>query len=411
MNFKKINAWLHLWLGLGSGLIVVIVSITGCIYVFEKEIRGLYEPWSFVEPSTRPLLKPTQLIKGAESQLSGLQPNSIRYGQRDEAVTVSNFDRKAGTSLVVYLNPYTAEVLHTEKKSRKSNPDFFRFILNGHRQLWLPREIGKQVVGAGVMIFVLLLISGIVLWWPKKWIKSIRDKSFKIKWNASFKRKNYDLHNVLGFYAALFLLLISLTGLVYSYKWYSKSFYWLTSGGKTMKEFSRTLSDSTSTQSYQQSNVDKLYSRILSTDKAEGMFISLPLKPADAISFTVYLKAGTFYKTNSYTFDQYTLKPISDGSPFSGKYEDASAADKLRRMNYDLHTGAILGIPSKIIAFLASLISATLPVTGFIIWYGKKFKKKRKGKKQYTGGAESSGEGKTRSKTAPVKRTLSKEVA
>lgn len=410
MNFKKINAWLHLWLGLGSGLIVVIVSITGCIYVFEKEIRGLYEPWSFVEPSTQPLLKPTQLIKGAASQLKGLQPNSIRYGQRDEAVTVSNFNRKAGTSLVVYLNPYTAKVLHTEKSSRKSTPDFFRFILNGHRQLWLPREIGKQVVGAGIMIFVLLLISGIVLWWPKKWIKSIRDKSFKVKWNASFKRKNYDLHNVLGFYVALFLLLISLTGLVYSYKWYSKSFYWLTSGGKAMKEFSRTLSDSTSIQSYQQSNVDKLYSRILSTDKAEGMFISLPLKPADAISFTVYLKAGTFYKTNSYTFDQYTLKPISDGSPFSGKYEDASAADKLRRMNYDLHTGAILGIPSKIIAFIASLISATLPVTGFIIWYGKKFKKKKKGKKQHVAGAGSTA-GQTPVKAVGIKKTLSKEMA
>lgn len=391
MTFKKINAWLHLWLGLGSGLIVFIVSITGCIYVFENEIRGLYEPWSFVEKQEQPFAKPTQLIQGAASLLDGKAPTSIRYGLKDEAATVSTVDRKSGTSLVVYLNPYTAKVIHTEKKNRKSNPDFFRFILNGHRGLWLPRAVGRQVVDASVLIFVFLLLSGIIMWWPKKWIKSIRDKSFKIKWNASFKRKNYDLHNVLGFYVMIFLLLISLTGLVYGYKWYSKSLYWVTSGGKPMKNFSRALSDSTSTLIFQQANIDQLYSKIIATDKAEGMFISIPDKAADAIGFTVYLKAGRLYKSNSYTFDQFTLKPVSDGSPFSGRYEDASVADKLRRMNYDLHVGAIFGIPSKIIAFLASLIAASLPVTGFIIWYGKKFKKKKKGKKEKVAGAGAPG--------------------
>jgi uncharacterized iron-regulated membrane protein len=409
MTFKKINAWLHLWLGLGSGLIVFIVSITGCIYVFENEIRGLYEPWLFVEKQDHPFLKPTQLIQGASTELGGLKANSIRYGLKDESVAVSNFNRKAGVSTIVYLNPYTAKVIYTEKKSRKSNSDFFRFILNGHRGLWLPREIGKQVVGAGVLTFVVLLISGIVLWWPKKWIKSIRDKSFKIKWNATFKRKNYDLHNVLGFYAALFLLLISLTGLVYSYTWYSKSVYWLTSGGQQMKPFKRTLSDSTSTLTFQQANLDKLYSKIIASDKAEGMFISVPDKAADAISFTVYLKAGTLYKQNVYIFDQYTLKPVTDGSPFSGKYEDASVADKLRRMNYDLHIGAIFGIPSKIVAFLASLISASLPVTGFIIWYGKKFKKKKKDKKAPAAGSGNAGGSPVPRRTAPYKRILVNE--
>lgn len=378
MNFKKINAFLHLWLGLGSGLIVFIVSITGCIYVFEKEIRSLYEPWQYVKPQQQAFLLPTQLTALATPEMGGLKPNSIRYGQKDEAVTVSNFNRKKGISVLIFMNPYTGKLIHTEKKSRKSNPDFFRFILNGHRALWLPYPIGRPIVGAAVLIFVLLLISGIILWWPKKWIKSIRDKSFKIKWNASFKRKNYDLHNVLGFYSFLFLLLISLTGLVYSYKWYSKSIYWLSSGGVPMKEFKRGLSDTTATGTFKPTDIDRLYSRIVASDRTENILVSLPEKPSDAIGFVVYLKAGTLYKTNRYTFDQLSLKPITDGSPFSGRYEDASAADKLRRMNYDLHIGAIFGIPTKILAFLASLISASLPVTGFIVWYNRKFKKKKK---------------------------------
>ncbi len=376
MTFKKINAWLHLWLGLGSGLIVFIVSITGCIYVFEDEITGLYQPWKFVEVQQQPFLQPTQLLEKAKTEMGDAKPSFMRYGQKDDAVTVSSFNRKEGTSTVVFLNPYTAQLLHTDRKTKKDNPDFFRFILNGHRTLWLPHDIGKQVVGAGVIVFVVLLISGIILWWPKKWIKSIRDKSFKIKWNASFKRKNYDLHNVLGFYAAIFLLIVSLTGLVFSYNWYSNGLYWLTSGGRSLPEFRRPLSDTTSLAKFQPTGLDKVYNKVIAEEKEQkGMFINLPAKPADAISFTVYLKAGSFYKTNSYDYDQYTLKMLPNNSPFAGKYADADAADKLRRMNYDLHVGGIFGIPTKIIAFLASLISASLPITGFIIWYGKKFKK------------------------------------
>ena len=59
-----------------------------------------------------------------------------------------------------------------------------------------------------------------------------------------------------------------------------------------------------------------------------------------------------------------------------GRYANTSVADKMMRMNYDVHTGAILGITGKIMAFFASLIAASLPVTGFLIWRGRRKKKK-----------------------------------
>ena len=379
MTLKKINAWLHLWLGLDSGLIVFIVSITGCIYVFEKEIRSFYQPWQFVQPQEKSFLLPTQLIDRAKPELGKLKPTSINYGQKNEAATVNSLNRKKGTSLVIYMNPYTAEIIHIDRKNKRSNADFFRFILNGHRTLWMGKT-GSKIIGAGVLVFVVLLISGIVLWWPKKWIRSIRDQSFKIKWSGSFKRVNYDLHKVAGFYVFLVLLLISLTGLVYSYKWYSKSLYWVTSGGKSLEAKPRPLSDTTTNAVFQQKNIDKIYSKLATTDQAAGMFITLPAKASDAIGFIVYLKAGTFYKADRYAFDQYTMKQFAGNSPLLGKYEDASIPDKIRRMNYDLHVGSVMGLPTKIIAFLASLISASLPVTGFLVWYGKKFKKKKEKK-------------------------------
>jgi uncharacterized iron-regulated membrane protein len=50
---KKINAWLHLWLGLASGVVVIVLGITGCILVFEQEIKSLAYPWLHVKKQPR----------------------------------------------------------------------------------------------------------------------------------------------------------------------------------------------------------------------------------------------------------------------------------------------------------------------------------------------------------------------
>jgi hypothetical protein len=81
------------------------------------------------------------------------------------------------------------------------------------------------------------------------------------------------------------------------------------------------------------------------------------------------------YDADFLFFDQFTLQPIEPNSIY-GIYKNASFADKLIRMNYDIHIGAIGGIVGKIIAFFASLLCASLPVTGFLLWYGRRYKKK-----------------------------------
>ncbi|MDQ1087356.1 PepSY domain-containing protein [Siphonobacter sp. SORGH_AS_1065] len=386
MTFKKAIGQVHLWLGLASGIIVFIVSITGCIYVFQEEIRDMTESWRFVEEQPKSYLVPSQLIAIAEKKLEGKKATSLTYTKPNEAAVVGQFDRKKRGSKFtsVYINPYTGEVLKVKSIARGGNDgdfDFFRFILNGHRALWMPYDIGRPVVGVAVLIFVILLISGMILWWPKKWNKANRDKSFKVKWDGTFKRMNYDLHNVWGFYSTFFLLIISLTGLVYSFQWFSKGLYWVTTGGRNLSfERNTALSDTTQNLPVTITSVDKVWLNLTDQGKAQkAMFVNLPQTPKDAISVTVYLKPGTYYKTDVYTYDQFTLKPLKATGPFSGKYEDADGGDKLRRMNYDLHVGAVMGLPTKILAFLASLISASLPVTGFLIWWGRR---KKGGKKE-----------------------------
>ncbi|QEM11350.1 PepSY-associated TM helix domain-containing protein [Mucilaginibacter rubeus] len=376
--FKRISAWLHLWLGLFSGIIVVIVSITGAIYVFEKEIRSVTEPWTHVQPQNKKMLPPSALTDIAVKTVSGMKPTALNYGLPDQSAAAVSYSRKTGLLITVFIDPYSGRVLKkttTDFVGNKGDFDFFRFILHGHRALWLPYPIGRPIIGVAILIFVVLLLSGLVLWWPKKWTKATRDKSFKVKWNASFKRVNYDLHNVFGFYSMLLLLIIALTGLVWSFQWVSKSVYWATSGGKSLTEETAMVSDTTTRLSFNMASVDKLWNQIAIQDKPEGFYINLPRQKADLVEVIAYLRSGTYYKTNIYNFDQYTLKPIKSAGPYSGRYADAGAADKLRRMNYDIHVGAILGIPGKVVAFFLAMVSASLPITGFYIWWGKRNKK------------------------------------
>ena len=78
-------------------------------------------------------------------------------------------------------------------------------------------NVGRQILGAGVLIFVFLLFSGFVLWLPKR-IRNLK-QSLTVKWNARFQRLNYDLHNTLGFYTFLLLFFIAITGLYVTYPW------------------------------------------------------------------------------------------------------------------------------------------------------------------------------------------------
>ncbi|RVU00409.1 PepSY domain-containing protein [Mucilaginibacter limnophilus] len=385
-RFKRINNWLHLWLGLFSGIIVFVVCLTGCIWVFNEEITAWLEPELHVTHQNKPVLSPAALTNIARTNYPELIPSYATYhqgeaiylGLRKPGKFVRGGGRRGGVQLMI--NPYSGKIIKKEE-SKRGDFDFFRFILDGHRALWLPYDIGRPIVDYATLIFIVLLITGLIWWYPKKWNKSTRDKSFKIKLGASFKRVNLDLHNVLGFYAMLFLLAIAITGMVFGVKWFGDGLYWVTSGGEKPGEFRRLQSDS-----LQKANaidpklaIESVWKKVLSENpKAMGFYYTFPDTASNAaINITVYPTAGQFYNSRSYTFDQFTLKPLNRKDPYSVPYEKAGFGQKLRKMNFDIHIGAILGLPGKVLAFFASLIGASLPITGFLVWWGKRNKKPR----------------------------------
>jgi uncharacterized iron-regulated membrane protein len=377
MTLKKSIGKVHLWLGLASGLVVFVIAITGCILAFEVEIKNLTQPYlSITAPANGKLLPPSVLKARAEQQLPGKKATGIVYQGPGKSAGVGFYNPQPEYYYVVYLNPYSGEVL----KVWDEDGDFFHFILHGHYYLWLPEKIGQPVVASATLIFLGMLVSGLVLWWPKN--KSAAKQRFSIRWNAKWRRVNYDLHNVLGFYMLTIGLVLAFTGLVWGFEWFSQSVYWAT-GGKGTARYSQPLSDTTLTQGAfpVTEAVDRVWQKLVQENSGPvALNLSFPGTRAESIYASVNHRQGTYYQTDYHFFDQQTLRDITVETPYSGKYADASPAIKLRRMNYDIHVGAIWGLPGKILMFCASLICATLPISGFYIWWGRRKKDRKDGK-------------------------------
>lgn len=367
MTVKKIIGKIHLWLGLASGLIVLFLGITGCILAFQLEIEGLTQKFRFVKVEDKPYLPPSELKKVAEQHLVSKMAFDVEYPGKGRAATAMYYDKDHYE--MVFMNPYTGEFL----KHKNMNRDFFRFIINGHFYLWLPPHIGQPIVASATLVFLVMMITGLILWWPRS--RGARKQRFTIKWTARWRRRNYDLHNVLGFYMTWIAIFIALSGLVMGFQWFARSVYWVSSGGQSMVAHDHPHSDTLQTAKYSDI-ADRLWHKHRTAVKDhEGLSVWYALAKDASVEVVINHRPGTYYKSDYHFYDQYTGEPLKGTGAYAGTYNEASGADKLVRMNYDIHVGAILGLPGKVMAFFASLIAASLPVTGFMIWLGRRKKK------------------------------------
>ncbi|WP_026729052.1 PepSY-associated TM helix domain-containing protein [Flavobacterium denitrificans] len=380
MAFKNFIKKVHLWLGLASGLIVIILGITGCLYVFEEELRPIVHQYYFVEHVKTKKLPVSQLIQIAEEANAKTHPNQKLSGARiinDDKRTVivwffEELDKDAVwywnryQNTYVYIDPYTGAV----QKLEEYNFEFFVFIRMLHQTLCFNSEIGDPIVGTATIIFIISLITGLILWWPKN--KQAAKQRFWFRWKntTQWKRKNYDLHNILGYYTMIFALIIALTGLVWAFECYDKGVQWIFNGGKTITK-EKLVSD---TAEYNiNSATDKIFTATRKANpNAKSYYLFVPKADDSLATFQTFVRYKNRFDDVSMEFDRYTAKNLRTTT-----YEDKSGGEKFRFINYDLHVGSILGFPGKVLAFFASLVSASLPITGFLIWWGRNNKKKK----------------------------------
>lgn len=378
---KKSFLWLHKWLGLITGIVVFLVSITGCIYVFHDDLKLLVYPDKYfikdISKSKTPL------------PLSELIPVAQKAVPKGEVITRVDlypaYDRTwvfralklnedgfgHGNYQVynkrVFVNPYSGEVQAVEN----TKYEFFQVVLQLHMNLLLGKKVGHPIVGYSTLVFILLLITGMVLWWPKKWSKRSAKQSFSLDFKLSWKRINYDLHNVLGFYSLLFALIICITGMVFSFPWF-KTFY-VDSLNKISKKVEEAKADFKPVPQQLESSLDNALVFALQKHPGADM-MSIRLRDSTEEFHDIQIRE---LKDRTGKFSWYYFKQ-ADGQISKVKTSNAGGiGDKLAAINFDLHVGSIAGYPTKILAFVISLICASLPVTGVLVWWNKRKPKKK----------------------------------
>jgi len=368
MTFKKIIRQIHLWLGLASGLVVFIVAITGAIWTFESEISDMVYSYRKVEPiAGQSIISISEIKKIVKPQINKV--SGISFLGHDRSIEVRESNQIDGHYLnnYVYLNPYTGKVL----KTRVNDPNFFEIVIELHTSLLLG-EVGRQIVDYATLIFLILLISGIYLWWPKKKIGIKQRMKFDWKTSTKWKRKNFDLHSILGFYASWIVIFVAITGLNWGFEWVDKGIYAVATFGEEYKPYTQVNSTSAVTVNKAIGLDDSILQTAIQKygQTFESWHYYFPEKSEESISLYINPDINTWYKSSTYYFDQRTGKLLQTENP-----KDFNNGQLIRNMYYDIHIGKILGLTGQLLVFFASIIVASLPVTGFLIWWGRKNKK------------------------------------
>jgi uncharacterized iron-regulated membrane protein len=273
---------------------------------------------------------------------------------------------EGGKGEVAFMNPYSGELLATS--SHKS--PFFLTMFELHRWL-LVREPGKLLVGVSTVFFLFIILTGLVLWWPKT--KKILKQRLTMKWDAGWKRLNHDLHLVIGFYTGIFLFVFAFTGLAWSFEWFNDGIYTLTNSEKEAPQppLSNVQAGALPI------SFDQAYAAAQAhTPGAE--YYSLNKPKEDSAAFTVQLMPADAIhdRASSQVFlDQYSGQVLG-----ALTFQDKNLGQQVRGTFYPVHVGSIGGLPGRILAFICCVAGFTFPITGVIMWLNRL--KKNRNKKQ-----------------------------
>ena len=380
---RKIFRNIHLWLSVPFGILITLICFSGAALVFEKEVMELcHRELYFVKKVEAAPLPMEQLM----TKVAATLPDSVSVTgvnissdpERAYQVTLSK-PRRAS----MYVDQYTGEI--TGKYERAP---FFNFMFRMHR--WLLDSMkqdggifwGKMIVGTSTLMFVFVLISGVVVWWPRT--RKALKNSLKIVANKGWRRFWYDLHVAGGMYALVFLLAMARTGVTWSFQWYRTGFY---------KTFGVEVQPSMGHGNAAANATAKGGKRDGKPEGREGR---------GAHRYSPYTNWQQVYEQLAEANPDYKQISVSDGSasvavprfgnqrgtdrykfnPRNGEitettlYKDLDNSGKIRGWIYSVHVGSWGGMLTRILTFVAALIGASLPLTGYYLWIRKKIKRR-----------------------------------
>jgi uncharacterized iron-regulated membrane protein len=343
---RKLLFNFHLYFALIVGLFVVTIGVTGAILAFEEDLDRLFNPQFFHVQAAATPMPAADLFRAAEAAFPGQKINNLRLPQ---SATDTVMFRLPG-SKQAFLNPYTGQSLGT----RNPNTNL-QTIHTIHQRLMMGKP-GETFVTAVTGVLLLLVISGLYLWWPLKRVS--------IKWSASARRIHFDLHNVAGICSAAFLLVLGVTGIVVHFDNDVEKYLHTRWGTKPIPRTAPSV-------------VQPGGKRITADKAIESAQAALPGTKALSIGIPGGPK-GSYMVALRYPED---LTPggrsWASVDQFSGQVNSvqssrtAPAASRTIIVNRATHTGDIFGYPSKILVSLSSLMLVIQAITGYYLWWKK----------------------------------------
>ncbi len=368
LSWRKLLFQIHLWVGIGLGLYMFLMGVTGAALVFREEMqhamhREIMNP--VVSSSVTPDL--VALRETLQREYPGSRVTGI-YMPTEEHSSVAGFLRKEKENLAVYMDPASGAVLGTID----SEKSFLRWLQQLHFNL-LSGRTGRIVNGVGGVFLLLLSLTGMVIWWPgmKRWRRSTV-VDFRRKW----KRVNWDLHSATGFWTLAILMLWAITG---AYFTWPAEFRAAVNFFSPVSLAKAPAPDVANKGKYPPPDLRKLIAEAQQkSPNARLSGISFPNDDRGQVRvFMAREKVGDFDTSDQHYFDQFTgrhLMVVRRGL-------NASAGDVVVAWIAPLHFGTFAGdgtagVAVKILWLLLGLAPPVLFVTGFLMYWNRSLSKK-----------------------------------
>ncbi len=377
MSIRRTVYRIHQWLGFIAGTVMLLSFSAAAVYVWEQELKSWWYADSLhAEAHGRAPLPLEELFDRATAAVPGKFVSGVEICREPRRAWIFHTYKKSeqpGWSCFsepaywdwIHVNPYSGEV----KRVVDARFGWIEITRRLHQQLLLRYDVGHYIVGFATLILLVMIATGLVLWWPRN--RHLLKQRLTIAWNSRWRRVNYDLHNVGGFYLHLLILVVATTGLVWTFEWWSNGITRLLGDNPALEHHHEVpaLSGISVARPLDRALTDALSRR----STWQKLWLDVP--GAWGGSSTEIICSLTFDEESAWDEgDEYVYHPETGMLSRTERFEDASVAGKWRMSNYGIHVGSVYGLPTKILATIVALFCAFLPITGVLIWFGRRNK-------------------------------------
>ncbi|EKU11581.1 PepSY-associated TM helix domain-containing protein [Campylobacter showae] len=364
---------LHLILSIIFAVPLLVIGVTGAILSYQHELEELINLNAAKVEKTGEMLSVEKILQSFSEQTGVKQPARLVLPKSEnEAIKIY-----ASNSDAYLVDPYTAQII-----GKDYGVAFVRVAMSLHRNLGLALtgnktagEVGKQIVGASTVAMIVLVISGVWLHFPRlkrKFAEAVKP-NFKLKKYALF----HNLHTSFGVLSAAIYLIICLTGLMWSYRWYNGAVTGVFVSEQNLpketaqKDGAPAKAEGKKSAEYKFSDVQKAY-EIFRSSGIEYKEFSLMLAAGDKINVRYYEPDAP-----NTARPKMTAVNVKDGKMAEQKQTEGITVGMVKSTNYQLHTGYFFGIAGKILWSVVSLLMALFIFSGFYMTAKRAFKPKK----------------------------------